>query len=201
MLRPRAGGHYFRVGGASEIIPAKKNIEKELNMTATKYKSQNEIENFRRQVQIIDEALRRNVEGLTHEDSLMQPNPDGNCLNWVVGHLLWAYNYNLPVLGQEPVMEEENLKRYARGMAPIKEPGEALNFEKLIKVWAKTTERWITGLEQLDFDELNQSAKRHSDDETNESIRDRINGVLFHQSYHVGQTGLLRRLTGKDGAA
>ena len=36
-------------------------------------------------------ALDRNVAGLTHDDSLVQPGPEGrdggNCLNWVVGHL------------------------------------------------------------------------------------------------------------------
>lgn len=33
-------------------------------------------------------ALQRNTAGLSHEDSLVQPQPAGNCLNWVLGHIL-----------------------------------------------------------------------------------------------------------------
>lgn len=48
-----------------------------------------EIEIFRNQAENIDGILRLNVAGLTHEESLIQPRPGGNCLNWVMGHLLW----------------------------------------------------------------------------------------------------------------
>src|SRR3712207_7606070 len=39
----------------------------------------------------------------------------GNCLNFVAGHPLWAYNSLLPLLGQEHVVDESALAGYARG--------------------------------------------------------------------------------------
>lgn len=159
-----------------------------------------EIDNFRNQAEMIDEILQLNVAGLTHEETLILPRPGGNCLNWVVGHLLWAYNYNLPVLGRQPVIEEEVLSRYARGVSPLENPTEALHFQELLAGWEEAAERFDSGLANLDTDAIDQPATRGPDDETDETIRERVNGVLFHQSYHVGQTGLLRRLVGKKGA-
>lgn len=159
-----------------------------------------EIANFKKQVGIIDEVLHINVEGITHGESLVQPRPGGNCLNWVVGHLLWTYNYNLPVFGQQPVVEKGTLERYARGKPPLKNEDEAISFEELMKIWAVSDKAIKAGLNKLHAVRLDQPAKRNQSDESNETIRERITGVLFHQTYHVGQTGLLRRLIGKDGA-
>jgi hypothetical protein len=33
-----------------------------------------------------------------------------------------------------------------------------------------------------------------------ETLRSLLTTVLFHQAYHSGQTGLLRRIAGKEGA-
>lgn len=159
-----------------------------------------EIEAFRHQAEMIDEVLRINIEGLTHEDSLIQPQPEGNCLNWVVGHLLWTYDYNLPVLGQEPVMEEGLLKRYARGAPPLRDASEALDFQELLNASDEVAECIDTGLAGLTADALGQPARRAPDDDPDETVRERLIGVLFHQGYHVGQTALLRRIAGKDGA-
>lgn len=69
-----------------------------------------------------------------------------------------------------------------------------------MKIWAVSDKAIKAGLNKLHAVRLDQPAKRNQSDESNETIRERITGVLFHQTYHVGQTGLLRRLIGKDGA-
>lgn len=164
-----------------------------------KLKKHPEIENFQHQAQFIDEIFQINVKGVSHEDSLMQPEPAGNCMNWIVGHLLWTYSYNLPVLGKEPEIEEEKLKQYARNSSPIESADEVIHFTKLIRLWNRSTAQWISGLTQLTLEELDQPAKRFLEDKTKENLRSRISGVLIHQSYHIGQIGILRRLAGKPG--
>src|SRR5690349_20935196 len=47
--------------------------------------------------------LRRHAAGLTHEESLLQPQPRGNCFNWVVGHMAETQESMLAVVGGEPV--------------------------------------------------------------------------------------------------
>jgi uncharacterized damage-inducible protein DinB len=39
-----------------------------------------------------------------------------------------------------------------------------------------------------------------SDGELTETVRSLLGTILFHQAYHSGQTGLLRRIAGKPGA-
>ena len=169
-------------------------------MPTTTPETTREIEAFRHQAEMIDEVLRINARGLTHEDSLIQPRPAGNCLNWVVGHLLWTYDYNLPELGQEPVMEEGALKWYARGVPPLRDRSEALDFQGLLNAWDESAGRIDAGLEGLTADALKQPARPIAGDDSGETVRERLIGVLFHQAYHIGQTALLRRIAGKDGA-
>ena len=33
-------------------------------------------------------AIRENLKGVDHEESLLSPDPAGNCMNWILGHIL-----------------------------------------------------------------------------------------------------------------
>lgn len=160
----------------------------------------NEIELLREQAKIVHRVLRMNAEGLTQQDSLIQPQPGGNCLNWVVGHLVCVYGDVLPVLGQEPVFEKEALKRYDRGSAQLEEPGEALPLEELLGAWDEASRRVDRGLAGASTELLDQRAPFSPRKNPDETVRSLLTVVMFHQAYHAGQSGLLRRLAGKEGA-
>src|ERR1700728_830595 len=85
-----------------------------------------EVRVLREQAKAIQRVVRGNAEGLSQADSLVQPAPGGNCLNWVVGHLMETWDLALPLVGQEPVLGGEALARYKRGSAELHEAGEAL---------------------------------------------------------------------------
>ena len=87
---------------------------------------------LRQQAQATRRVVQLNVDGITQEESLIQPFPGGNCLNWVVGHLVDTYNQMLPPLGQKPVGEDGTFKRYARGTPPLENPAEALDLQALL---------------------------------------------------------------------
>lgn len=99
-----------------------------------------EVEVLREQVRSIHRVLRMNLSGLAHADSLIQPQPGGNCMNWVVGHLVRTYNNDLlPHLGQEPVLAADPLKRYERSSAELRNPSEALPIDELLTAWDEVT--------------------------------------------------------------
>lgn len=59
-----------------------------------------EAEVLRYQARAIHQVVLMQTDGVTHKESPIQPQPAGNCLNWVVGHLVAVYNNALPVLEQ-----------------------------------------------------------------------------------------------------
>lgn len=160
----------------------------------------NEIEMLRHQARAIQRVVRLNLEGISHEESLIQPQPAGNCLNWVVGHLVSAYQSVFPLLGQKPGIGEERLKPYARHSSPLKDRAEALPLQELLVAFDQASERFDEGLASLDSKELGELAPHSPTNDPKETVRSLLASISFHQAYHAGQTGLLRRIAGKPGA-
>jgi hypothetical protein len=158
-----------------------------------------EITIFRNQNQMTQWCGGVNTDGISHEESLLTPDTAGNSMNWIVGHLLCIYNNVLPVLGQAPVMLTERLKLYDRGSKPL-EPTEAIRFDELMAAWNEACARVDAGLGSLDEQRLDQKAPFSPSNNPNETIRSVLGVLLFHQAYHAGQTGILRRVAGKPGA-
>jgi uncharacterized damage-inducible protein DinB len=159
-----------------------------------------EIAIFQQQAGMTQGVVRANTAGLTQEDSLVQPRPDGNCLNFVVGHLVNVYDKILPLLAQEPVMGDA-VARYERGSPALRDPSEAVDFHELLAAFDTQTERFQAGLATLAPEALERPMPGpDSGGELTETLRSLLATILFHQTYHVGQTGLLRRIAGKPGA-
>ena len=169
-------------------------------MTATATETLGEVRVLRHQVAVIHRVVKLNVDGLTQEQSLIQPQPGGNCLNWNVGHLLFVYDQVLPMLGQSPVLGVETLRRYERGTAHIRNAAEALDLARLMEAWDEATQRMEAGLEGLTPEVLEKPAPWSPRNNPEETVCSLLSIVFFHQAYHAGQTGLLRRMAGKEGA-
>ncbi len=156
--------------------------------------------NFRQLAQMTQVIVRLNVADVSHEDSLVQPRPAGNCLNWVVGHLLAVYNDVLPALGQKPVVARETLEHYARGSSPITDARDARPFADLTRDWDAACTRIDMGLAALPAQRLEERVAQSPTGNPNESLGSLLATVMFHQAYHAGQLGILRRIVGKPGA-
>lgn len=169
-------------------------------MTTAASETVKEVEVLRQQARAIHRVVQLNVDGITQEESLIRPAPGGNCLNWVVGHLLATYDQMLPLLGQKPVMEEGALQRYARGTPPLENPAEALDLQVLLTAWNDANDRVDAGLAGVTPELLDKPVSKSPSNNPNETIRSLLPTVLFHQAYHAGQTGILRRIAGKPGA-
>lgn len=169
-------------------------------MTAKPKETVTDIEILRHQGRMVQRVVGVSIKGLSHEDSLIQPEPGGNCLNWVMGHLIWVYQGVLPLLGQQPVIKQDELAHYARGAEPIEDAAEAFDFDRLISMWNESAERIDAGLASLDPQALDRPAPHSPSGNPDETVRSLLTTVLFHQAYHAGQTALLRRIAGREGA-
>lgn len=169
-------------------------------MTASASNLTSTIDVLRHQTRLVHRVVQINVDGVTQAESLVQPQPAGNCMNWVVGHLLAIYHNVLPLLGQEPVLDATALKRYDRGSAPLRNSADALDISELMKAWDECCMRVDAGLASLSDETLAEPAPRSPTNNPNETIGSLLSTVCWHQAYHSGQLGVIRRIAGKPGA-
>ena len=158
-----------------------------------------EVKVLREQVQAISRTLHGNAEGLTQEESLTQPEPGGNCLNWVVGHVMDTWDLVLPLVDQQPVLGRDALARYKRGSAELRNSADAMPLSDLLAACDEAARRMDEGLATLTPEKLDELAPFSPRKKPDETVRSLLSLVLFHQAYHTGQTGLLRRIAGKEG--
>lgn len=139
------------------------------------------------------DTLTQQIAGLTHEDSLLQPPGGGNCLNWVVGHILWSRNRILPYLGEQLIWTAEHAARYARGSQPVtpENAADAYGFDGMKLDLQNLQERTLSGLSRLTVADLD----KPSDLET-QTLGRRLITMNRHECYHTGATELLRALAG-----
>ena len=142
-------------------------------------------------------ALKMNLEGLTHEESLIHPEPGGNCLNWIVGHILANRKAMLGLLGKDPVWNDEAAAPYQRGTEPVTDPEVAKDLEEMLTILDTSQESILAGLSEISEEALRAPSP---DEKLGDTVETMLAGLVFHESYHVGETGILRRLLGHDGA-
>lgn len=138
-------------------------------------------------------SLQKNLEGITHEDSLAQPRAKGNCINWVVGHIVHHRNIMHGLAGIEPVWTNEMEERYYRGSSPLTSATEAEDLPTLLAMYEASQSALTARLCDMTSEELEQ--------ETDEKpLATTLAGLVFHESYHMGQLGIIRRVIGKEAA-
>lgn len=145
-------------------------------------------------------ALHRNLEGLSHEESLRTPSPAVNCLNWVVGHLVATRSQWLQLLGREPLLDEAAAAVYRRGSEALKEGANAQPLDSLVAAFDRAQAPLRDAVAAMTDEQLDAPAPFSPGKNPNETWRSLTAGFLFHEAYHVGQTGILRRLLGRPGA-
>lgn len=153
------------------------------------------IEDFSKMLSGELEILRSQTADLSHEESLLQPQPGGNCLNWVLGHLAVNLLEILAVLQGELPDNMPDLTRYRIGTEPIrsKEVG-VLSLEDLIQTYTLLNNRIIARLEQMSDDDFEEEI----DFWQGKSRRGYVAFFyFFHNTYHLGQLEFLRNLAGK----
>lgn len=141
--------------------------------------------------------IKLQTDGLTHKDSLLQPPVRGNCLNWVLGHILVGRDTALELLGQSPVWGEEEASRYRTGSDPLTSSEQALPLERLLGDLDQSQQRIESALQRISPEELARVKEFRGSERT---LGQALAGLHWHETYHTGQLELLRQLAGKNDA-
>lgn len=142
------------------------------------------------------DIIRRQCDGLTHQQSLLQPPFRANCLNWTIGHIVVHRDKALETLGFAKVAPESVFGRYNFESDPITGEGpEVAGLEDLLGSLDQAQEALASALGSLG--EKDMEAEVVSGGRTTTRYK-RVHFLQFHDTYHTGQTELLRQLTGVD---
>jgi hypothetical protein len=141
--------------------------------------------------------IRLQTNGLTHADSLLQLPFRGNCLNWVLGHIVVGRDRVLRALGAPPVFSASETARYETGSEPISRDEQALSLDKLLTDLDTSQQRTEEALKQTSPETL---AKVVDAGRGERPLGEYLAGLHWHETYHTGQLEILRQLAGKNDA-
>ena len=149
---------------------------------------------------ICGQLFTRIVDGVSEKESLMPPASSGNCAHWILGHVLDSRNQFLRVLEIEPLYPTDKFSRYARGSKPIAEGEEVLPFSELVDAYNKMQPLLMDRLAGMDEEAFKAKAPYSPFDKADETVGSLLAFFAFHETYHLGQAALMRRVVGKPGA-
>lgn len=143
-------------------------------------------------------AIHRNLEGVSHEESTRPHDCGGNSANWVVGHIVAARNSLLKALGGKTIMPDDRAAMYRRGSDGTARDG--MRLEDLVATLDESQPLLIESLHRVHGEQLLARSPFSSPAGPEATLGAAISAMVFHEAYHVGQLGILRRLLGKKGA-
>jgi hypothetical protein len=133
----------------------------------------------------------RTIDGIPEEKWLAQPGPDSNPLLWIAGHLVVSRSSVLKVLGQQYSVPWAEL--FVRGVvrdSANKYPSR----DEIVQAWGEVSDKVAAGLKEAPAELLSQASPHPR------SFDGTVGGTIaflgFHESYHVGQMGYLRKWLG-----
>lgn len=135
--------------------------------------------------------INRLIDGLNHEDSVIQPPFEANCMNWVVGHIIRGRNTALTLLEAEPIFSDDLVERFKTGSDPITNEDNAISFEKLVNDLNTSQDRLAAALDEITPEAL---AELKTTDRGEKPVGAHLSGLAWHETYHTGQLELLRSL-------
>ena len=144
--------------------------------------------------QLSNSVIHRQCQGLSQAESLLQLPFQGNCLNWVVGHMLKGRDDCLKWLGLPPLLSEAEFAVYTGGCEPLTDPARASDLDSLLARLDQALEMLTAAIQERGDEGLREAVKLFGEDS-------QLGGALaflqWHEAYHLGQLELLRQLAGK----
>jgi uncharacterized damage-inducible protein DinB len=132
------------------------------------------------------------TKGISHDESCRAPEGGGNSLNWVLGHIAASRNDIHALIGAPPAWGDGTAAPYLRGRSGVTGGAHARPVSEILELLDRSTETIKARLVEMPPANFERELEKGT-------VGERLAFLQFHESYHAGQVGLLRRLLGKEG--
>src|SRR6185312_14161291 len=96
----------------------------------------------------VDAALKRNLEGITHEDSIKHIE-NANSINWILGHIVVSRNGILSAMGLPAVASDKHKAIYERGSKMMTDMSLAEKLETLLELFDEEQKKILEGVAKV----------------------------------------------------
>ena len=140
------------------------------------------------------------LDDVAEEETFVQPQEGGNCMNWILGHIVANRQNALGLVQGEPLVDPRIVERYARGSDPVSGPEDgAADTKELLLALDATHERLLDYLRSASDEDLAAPLPGGPSRILGECVGDALASLAWHEGYHAGQLGILRRMVGRPG--
>ena len=144
-------------------------------------------------------AAMSNIADVTDDEASVWPQPAGNAIAWLVGHMMFVRQAFAGAFGKERFLSPEMTELFKRGSKPT--PATALpSLSELRPIFERSHAALVEVVSGLDEETLAKKAPFSPGGDPNETVGSLMLKIVVHEAYHAGQLGVVRRLVGKAGA-
>ncbi len=140
-------------------------------------------------IEFVDRAIKMQIEGLTHADSMKQLPFPANCMNWNIGHIMVYREQYLGVIDGVSSADSAEFAIYGGGSEPLTDDANAMQLDTLIERLDVVSERLRAAFQSLPPEKLNEPHESHA----GHTLDDYLHFyVVVHEALHLGQLEILR---------
>ncbi|MBI2333718.1 MAG: hypothetical protein HYU84_16465 [Chloroflexi bacterium] len=129
------------------------------------------------------------LEGVTHEESLLQLPFGTNSLNWTLGYIVTNRSHVLEVLGVAHAWQNETREMYHTGTPDIGPDDDTIHIETLLNHLDESTGLIRQALESVSMEWLAENFSNYRGKKTREA---HLSGFHWHEGFHIGQLEMLK---------
>lgn len=142
-----------------------------------------------------NEAIHMQLKDISNDESLLQLPFRGNCMNWVLGHILEVRQEWLDMLGLPAIMTDAERKSYGYGSEEITCAEQAITLDSLVTRLDESLATLAGKLESLTQADLDREVEIWRG---KVPLAQALHFYQWHEAYHTGQLEQLRQLAGKN---
>ena len=129
------------------------------------------------------------IDGISHEESVLQLPFEHNCMNWILGHIVTNRSHVLETVGAVHAWQEEVRALYHQDTQPVTPESPSIKFETLVTYLDESVELLKAALENVSEEWLEENHTNYRGEKTRYT---HVTSFHWHESFHLGQLEILK---------